>query len=169
MYIKNAIHFCTNQIRQADITGLIFTILICSLLRAQQATGIVAGMNWSMSIGDIIMMFLMDIKQRIIDICRQEWHAKAVHQCPEYLDYHPYPFRAPHRELIQSYIRALHIFFIQNFQSLKNNLLRLGITKILVIISVKKVSGIFVENEYYTCTLIVPIQDSDVRLKLSSG
>ena len=71
----------------------------------------------------------------------------ARHQCPEYLDYHPYPFRAPHTELIQSYKeRRIFSLFRTLSLPLKNNLLRLGITNNNLC---EKCSGIFVENEYH--------------------
>ena len=113
-------------------------ILICSLGY---------GHVWyQQSVGDV-KYFLFNIKQRLIDISHQEWHAKVEHQCPEYLDYHPYPFIAPHTEFIQSYKERRIFSLLRTFSlPLKNNLLRLGITNNNLC---EKCSGIYVENEYH--------------------
>ena len=98
------------------------------------------------SIGDV-KRFLIDVKQRLIDNSYQEWHAKAAYQCPEYLDYHPYPFIAPYIEIIQSYKERRIFSLFRTFSlPLKNNLLRIGITNNNLC---EKCSGIYVENEYH--------------------
>ena len=71
----------------------------------------------------------------------------TVHQCQEYLNYHPYPFIAPHTELIQSYKERRIYSLLRTFSlPLKNNLLRLGIRNNNLC---EKCSGTFVENEYH--------------------
>ena len=126
-------------------------VLICSL-------GF--GHVWyQQSVGDV-KYFLLKIKQRLLDISRQEWHAKVEHQCPEYLDYHPYPFIAPYTKLIQSY-KERRIFSLLRTYSLplKNNLLRIGIKNDNLC---EKCSGIYVENEYhylFKCTAFSEYRD----------
>ena len=138
-YIKK----CYTLLHQLDESGRHnwasdLRILICSLGY---------GHVWyQQSVGDV-KYFLIEVKQRLIDISRQEWHAKAVHQCPEYLNYHPYPFIAPHTELVQSYKERRIYSLLRTFSlPLKNNLLRLGIRNNNLC---EKCSGIYVENEYH--------------------
>ena len=71
-------------------------ILLCSL-------GF--GYAWyEQSVGDE-KYFLDLIKERLIDISCHEWHSHAEHHYPEYLNYDPSPFDAPHTKLINVYAK----------------------------------------------------------------
>ena len=113
-------------------------ILLCSL-------GF--GHAWyGQSVGDV-KYFLHLIKERLIDISRQEWHSKAEHHYPEYLNYNPFPFAAPHTELIHIYAKR-RIFSLLRTQSLpiKNNLIRIGLCNNNLC---DKCAGVYVENEFH--------------------
>ena len=98
------------------------------------------------TVGDV-KLFLSMVKERLKDTSRQEWHSRVENYCPEYLDYHPYPFAAPHIEIIQSY-KERRVFSLLRTRSLpiKNNLLRLGVTNNNLC---EKCSGTYVENEFH--------------------
>ena len=134
---------CYKLLHQLDSSGRHnwasdLRILICS---------IGFGHVWyEQSIGDV-KCFLSMVKQRLEDVSRQEWHAKVEHYCPEYLDYHPYPFYAPYIGIVQSY-KERRVFYLLRTRGLPimNNLLRFGITYNNLC---EKCSGTYVENEFH--------------------
>ena len=105
------------------------------------------GYAWyAQSVGDT-KYFLQLVKQRLLYCSRQEWYTKVNLQCPEYLDFHPTPFAAPHIELIQSYNKKRIFSLLRTFSlPLKNNLLRLEMSYNNLC---EKCSGVYVENEFH--------------------
>ena len=91
--------------------------------------------------------FLHQIKVRLIDISGQEWYSAAQHHYPEYINYNPSPFAAPHTDIINCYTKR-RIFSLLRTLGLpiKNNLLRIGLSNNNLC---EKCSGVYVENEFH--------------------
>ena len=137
------IHKCYSLMYQHDAIGRHnwasdMRILLCSLGY---------GHAWyEQSVGDV-KYFIHLVKERLKDISCQEWHSSANNYYPEYLNYHPFPFAAPHTELLDAYAKR-RVFSLLRTKSLpiKNNLIRIGLCNNNLC---EKCSGVYVENEFH--------------------
>ena len=122
---------------------------------------------YSQTVGDA-KIFMLVVKQRLIDIGRQEWHSRADILCPEYLEFHPSPFAAPYITIISSYKKRRLFSLLRTYSlPLKNNMLRWNMSNNnLCDACVDK----YVENEFhilFRCPCYTALREELVPTKYS--